>query len=207
MRSLELFSGTGSISKVLRERGWETVTLDADPKARPDILTDIRQWNFTEFPPNHFDFIWASPVCTHYSIARTTAKTPRDLEWADSLVQAALQIIEYFQPRKGWVMENPFTGLLKSRPFMQNVPVICDQDYCQWNSDEHPYQKRTRFWGVLPKEFPSRKCNKSCPYADGKRHFKTAQLGPGPPTDTAFPRDRLYSIPPLLCQAFADVLQ
>ena len=115
MRSLELFSGTGSISKVLRERGWSTVTLDADPKAQPDILCDVREWDFTEFDRNHFDFIWASPVCTHYSIARTTAKTPRDLEWADSLVQAALNIIEYFNPPKRWVLENPQTGLLKSR--------------------------------------------------------------------------------------------
>ena len=206
MRSLELFSGTGSISKIMRERGWETVTLDADPKAHPDILCDIREWDFTEFPRNYFDFCWASPVCTHYSICRTVAKTPRDLEWADSLVQAALRIIEYFQPRKGWVLENPQTGLLRQRSFMQDVPVICDQDYCQWNSAEHPYQKRTRFWGVLPKELPSRKCDKNCPFADGKRHFKTAQLGPGSTTDSPFPRDQLYSIPPLLCQAFADCL-
>jgi site-specific DNA-cytosine methylase len=206
MRSLELFSGTGSISKVLRERGWSTITLDLDPKANPDILTDIREWNFTEFPPDYFDFIWASPVCTHYSVARTTAKTPRDLEWADSLVKAALRIIGYFNPSKGWVLENPATGMLKSRPFMRFLPVLTEQDYCQWNSAEHPYQKRTRFWGVLPRELPSRRCNKNCPYADGKRHFKTAQLGPGPPTDTPFPRSQLYSLPPLLCEAFADLL-
>jgi hypothetical protein len=37
-------------------------------------------------------FIWASPVCTMYSRARTNTKPPLDLEGADSLVAAALRI-------------------------------------------------------------------------------------------------------------------
>ena len=210
-RCLELFAGTGSISKVLRERGWECVTLDNNVKAQPTIVADVRTWDYTQFPPDHFDFAWASPVCTHYSVCRTTAKTPRDLVWADSLVLAALRIIQYFQPRLGWVLENPQTGLLKSRPCMQDVPVLCIQDYCQWNRPgeaTHPYQKRTQFWGQLPRELPTRKCKRDCPFSDGKRHHMTAQLGPskGSTTDTCFPRDRLYSIPPLLCEAFADCL-
>jgi hypothetical protein len=211
MRSLELFSGTGSISKILRERGWECLTLDADPKARPDILTDIREWDYTAFPRNYFDFVWASPVCTMYSIARTRSKTPRDLEWADSLVQAALRIIEYFQPRLGWVLENPATGFLRTRPFMQSVPWLCDQCYCLWNEPgqaTHPYMKQTRFWGRLPRELPSRICDKTCPFADGKRHYMTAQLGTNRKCtqDQPFSREQLYALPRLLCEAFAGCI-
>ena len=73
--------------------------------------------------------VWASPICTHYSRARTTAKTPRDFVWADSLVLKALEIIEYFKPRY-WFIENPQTGLLKTRPFMLDLPYT-DVDYCR----------------------------------------------------------------------------
>ena len=86
MRLLELFAGTGSIGKVFRDKGWEVVSLDIDPKSEADIVQDIREWNYRVYPPGYFDVIWASPCCTHYSIARKRAKTPRDFVWADSLV-------------------------------------------------------------------------------------------------------------------------
>ena len=121
MRILELFSGTGSVGSVFESMGWEVVSLDIDPKASATIIADIRTWDFTIFPKGHFDVVWASPVCTHYSRARTTAKTPRDFEWADSLVERALEIISHFEPRF-WFLENPQTGLLKTRPFMLELP-------------------------------------------------------------------------------------
>ena len=39
---------------------------------------------------------WASPLCTRYSMARTTAKSPRDLEDSDKFVQKVLDLAEYF---------------------------------------------------------------------------------------------------------------
>jgi hypothetical protein len=203
MKALELFSGTGSISKVLRERGWECLTLDANPKAQPDILTDIRQWDFTQFPPGYFDYIHMSPCCTHFSRARTSAKTPRDLEGADSLVKAGLAIIEYFQP-KWWTCENPESGLLKTRPFMQGLPYF-DVDYCQFGS---PFRKRTRFWGNVPLE--TKLCKWNCPVSDGKRHFNTAQRlwGHGRRgLDREFSQNELFCIPRRLCEAIADHLE
>ena len=94
MRLLELFSGTGSVGKVFKEQGWEVVSLDWDPKFNANIVVDIRHWDYKSLPPNYFSCIWASPMCTQYSRARTTAKTPRILVEADSLVQRALAIID-----------------------------------------------------------------------------------------------------------------
>ena len=123
MRLLELFCGTKSIGRCFEEYGFEVVSLDRDPKFQPTICEDILTWDYTIYPPGYFQVVWSSPECTQYSIARSNAKTPRDLEYADSLVQKALEIIHYFNPR-AWFLENPASGLLKSRPFMHLIPCV-----------------------------------------------------------------------------------
>ena len=113
MRLLELFSGTGSVGRAFRDIGWEVVALDIVPGTHA-IRTDILEWNYKDdFPVGHFDCIHASPPCQQYSIATTCAKTPRNLEHADSLVQRTLDIIDYFMP-KVFILENPITGMLKN---------------------------------------------------------------------------------------------
>ena len=56
MRVLELFSGTGSVGNVCRERGMDVVSLDRDMPA--DIRCDILDWDFRAYEPKSFDFIW-----------------------------------------------------------------------------------------------------------------------------------------------------
>ena len=92
MRLLELFSGTGSVGRAFSDRGWEVISLDILPGAT--INSNILDWDYTVFPPGHFDFVWASPPCTEYSIARTRAKRPRDFDGADAVVRKTLEIIE-----------------------------------------------------------------------------------------------------------------
>ena len=122
MRLLELFCGTKSISIFFEEYGFEVVSLDHDPKFEPTICTYILEWDYTIYPREYFSVVWASPECTQYSIARSNAKTPRDLGYADSIVQKALEIIQYFNPRV-WFIENPASGLLETRPFMYLIPL------------------------------------------------------------------------------------
>ena len=43
LRVLELFSGTGSVGKVCKQKGWEVVSVDLDERA--DIIVDIMEWD------------------------------------------------------------------------------------------------------------------------------------------------------------------
>ena len=114
--------------------------MDWNGKYGAEVQCDILKWDYkAAFPQGHWDAIWASPDCTQYSRARTTARKPRDLEGADKLVAKCLEIIDYFQPSV-WFIENPDTGYLKSRPFMQKLSYVC-VDYRMHGAC---YRKRTR---------------------------------------------------------------
>ena len=166
MRIWDICCGTKSVSNVWKENGHETLTLDIDPKCMPDICTDIMSWEYTDFSLEPPDFIWCSPPCTHYSIARTKAKTPRDLEGSDAIVQRCLDIIHFWRP-KYWVIENPQTGLLKTRQVVQRLNFK-DVDYCMYGK---PYRKRTRLWTNCADWIPR-------PLCTNETHRFTAQKGP-----------------------------
>ena len=107
MKALVLFKGTGSIDKELTDAGWETDSLDILKNFEPTICCDITKWDYSALPQGYYDFIWASPVCTEFSIALTVR--PRKLEVGDILAKKALEILEHFKP-KYWALENPGTG-------------------------------------------------------------------------------------------------
>ena len=141
MLLLELFSGTGSVRRAFERRGWAVHSLDVDPRA-PDVTfrCDIEEWEPSDFT---YDHVHASPPCVHYSRARTTAATPRDLEGSDRLAQRALDIIEFYRqknPNLTWTLENPQSGLLPARAVVAGLP-FADADYGCYDSDKG-YRKR-----------------------------------------------------------------
>ena len=207
MRILELFSGTNSIGKAFAAAGWDVVSVDIEPTSNPTFCTDVMAWDYRQFPRGHFDFVWGSPPCTMYSCARTTAKTPRDLEGADALVARTLEIIEYFGVP--WCFENPQTGLLKDREIVRGVRFV-DVTYCSFG---YPYKKQTRLWTSLPLQayLPPPCCKATpCPeFAEFGRHATTAQRGPGRRGDCRMQEDKcslqqLYSMPPDLCKKICE---
>jgi hypothetical protein len=112
-----------------------------------------------------------------YSIARTRAKTPRDFELADSIVQRTLDIIYELAPL-GWLMENPQTGYLRTRDVIVGLPFR-DVCYCRYSDGiNHRYRKCTRLWGVLPGFIPRPLCTPSNPCdlsKETRRHPQVAQ--------------------------------
>jgi hypothetical protein len=205
MRLLELFSGTGSIGEAFKKHGWEVTSLDIDPKSGATIVADILSWNYAVYDVGYFDAVWASPVCTHYSCARTNAKTPRDLEGSDAMVQRVLDIIDYFQPVV-YAFENPRSGLLKGRAVVQGLPYK-DISYCMYG---YPYRKQTRIWTCDTAWNPRPMCCKRAPCENlvGGHHLMTAQRAPGKKDGVRDPADKcsltqLYSMPSELCNEIA----
>ena len=142
MKLLELFSGTKSIGRAFEALGWQVTSLDSDPQSQPSLCCDILEWDYRAFEPGHFDLVWASPVCTEFSRAMT--RRPRRLEEGDRLVLRTIEIIGYLRPR-WWAIENPRSGLLKTRSFMKGQPFDA-VTYCQYG---YRYRKATRIWNNL----------------------------------------------------------
>jgi hypothetical protein len=135
--------------------------------------------------------VWASPPCTEYSIAKTRSR--RNMEAADRIVRRTLEIIEYLRP-KVFIIENPATGYLKSRPFMRDIPFY-DVTYCKYG---YPYRKATRLWTNLSR-FNPLYCKKDCGMmVDGKHLvcFGNTRSSDRPWLDsTTVPLRIRYSIP------------
>ena len=205
-RLLELFAGTGSIGRAFRDRGWEVLSLDIDLKSDPTICVDVLERDFKTYPKGYFDFVWASPLCTYYSIARTTRKTtPEELAYADSLVQKTLEVTEYLGCP--WAFENPQTGRLKTRPIVADLPFK-DVTYCKYGTR---YKKRTRIWNSLGDAWqPKPICEKGsrCEHFTNGVHPSTAQRGPCRDSATkrsgdTYTQKELYHIPAPLCEEIA----
>lgn len=69
IKFLELFSGSGKISKILSSSfGFRCTTIDYEMSYHPNICCNVYDLDIGFF--KQFDFIWLSPDCTTYSKAQ-----------------------------------------------------------------------------------------------------------------------------------------
>jgi len=66
VRTIELFSGTKSFSKIAKEYCYSTCTVDNQIELCPDLILDLL---IDKIPLNKWDILWASPPCTTFSVA------------------------------------------------------------------------------------------------------------------------------------------
>jgi len=134
---LDLCGGTGAWSKPYKDAGYTVINV-----THP--LNDV----FTYHPPKNVYGVLAAPPCTMFSMARTNAKTPRDLRGAMDIVNACIRIIQECQydgkRLKFWALENPKARL---RWFL-GKPVMTFNPY-QFGDR---YRKPTDIWGNFNEE-------------------------------------------------------
>jgi site-specific DNA-cytosine methylase len=120
MQSIEFFSGSGTVSRVLKFRGFDAFTIDINKKLKPDLCIDILELTKSALPPRA-DFLWFSPDCTCFSRAAKqshwikkelgyrkyfyTPATP-EAQVAIKLIEKVAEIISWY-PNANYVIENP----------------------------------------------------------------------------------------------------
>jgi hypothetical protein len=161
-RILELFCGTKSVGKVFETAGYEVISLDYNKKFNATHTEDILKWDYTQYSPDYFDVIWASPDCTTWSLAtggkyRTKASIyglnnqyQEKATLGNNMVLRVIEILKYFKC-KAWFIENP-RGLMKWFPPLQqfitetgaNMNFVYYANYNNWG-----FPKQTNIWSNL----------------------------------------------------------
>lgn len=181
MKTLELFCGTKSFSKIAAKRGHTTFTVDNDPQFEADETCDIREWKPMA---NKVDVLWSSPPCQGFSVAAIghnwTGGKGAYIPKSDTarlgieLVKWTRYLIGKIQPR-WWFIENP-RGVLRKLPLMGGVRRV-SVSYCQYGDSR---MKPTDIWTNVPPEIwtPRPMCKNGDPcHEAAPRGSKTGTQG------------------------------
>jgi site-specific DNA-cytosine methylase len=158
MKMLELFAGTRRMADTFEKHGFETYTIEIDQSfPRIDWYQDILKIGALAIVERfgYPDVIWASPVCTSFSVAAISTHRRKEpngnlapitdkARHGDAMVKWTLSLISDLQP-KYFFIENPM-GALRKMEFMQGIPRHLIT-YCQYGE---AYQKPTDIWTNHP---------------------------------------------------------
>ena len=153
MRVLDLFSGTGSATEAFRRMGHEVVSVDVLMDSGATIVGSVLDSDVVSkiLAAGPYDFVWASPPCTAFSVASLGSHwnpdgSPKSEAAAhgEALVVAALGIIAA-SGAPYWVMENP-RGMLRTRACVSHLERRT-VTYCRLGES---HMKPTDLWGVFP---------------------------------------------------------
>ena len=210
MKVLELFKGSGSITKHYENTDTEIISLDILSKYSPTICCDIMEWDYKIYPIGYFDIIWASPECKIFSMLQNcrignhkTAswknkeelKEQRDIH--SKFIKKTFEIIKYFNPTF-YFIENPLYSKIWDyvEDDYKNKFVIVD--YCYFG---YRYKKPTKI--LTNKKLDNKRC--SCKKHDLRIGVVSGKMKNGnvnKKDDTTI--NERYSIPPLLLKYLLD---
>lgn len=166
MRVLELFCGTKSIGKAVKELdpNAEIVSLDIEKKFEPTITSSLLDWDYKQYEEGYFDYIHASPPCTSFTWLTHRHRFGFEGEFkpktdigrlGDALVKRTLEIIDYFKP-KIWTIENP-RGRLQYMDHLKRSDIkMKTVYYCSYGRF---YPKPTNIWSNRDLHLTGIKCN------------------------------------------------
>lgn len=131
MNIVELFSGSGTISKEFKSRGHNVFSIDIRKrkgKCEPDLRKSILHVSLKDIPFKKVDVVWASPPCDVFSKAAAgfhwdkegKPKTKKCLEHL-RLLRKTLKLIEQIRPAYFFI-ENP-DGKMKYRKELVNFLI------------------------------------------------------------------------------------
>ena len=200
-RLLELFCGTKSVGRAFEAAGWEVVSLDIVSKFEPTNPLRHPELGLHDVSVGALRRGLGQPGL--HGIQPRADDAPATVLEGDALVLSALEIIAHFDPLM-WVVENPATGLLKTRPFMERLPWV-DVTYCKYGT---PYRKQTRLWANM-RWRPRRGLCRAAAAARGNRWQAPPSCAAGASADAGAvregqpARELLYSVPAALCDEIA----
>ena len=153
MRTIELFAGTGSFSKVAKKLGHETFTTDYEEIDGQDLVADVKTLTAKDFPYQP-DVLWASPPCEGFSVAsigrnwgggyRVYEPKSDSARRSIELVKHTLRLIEELKPTHFFI-ENP-RGVLRKLDLLAHIPRYT-VTYCQYGDTR---MKPTDIWTNAP---------------------------------------------------------
>lgn len=165
MLILDLFAGTGSATKAFEDSGHTVIKVELDEyfEAHERNVLDLNA-DYLKSKYGDFDFVWASPPCTTFSVAsirhywtyengKAVPKNDKTLAGIE-LVRFTLDLIKSLNPKYGWLMENP-RGMLRKQDVVQDLKRRTIT-YCQYGASN---QKPTDLWGELKDWTPRKMCS------------------------------------------------
>jgi len=161
---LDLFCGLKGASAPFTPPEWGVVTVDIEEKFEPTIVRDLSKPEVYEELYNHnpnYDFVWASPPCTHFSIAGVrfhwTPEGPSDE--TKEQIKMVEHLVEFCKRYPYFVIENP-RGMMRKLDIMKDLNRMTITQ-CQYGNS---FMKPTDLWGRFPPNWaPKPMCKRGAP--------------------------------------------